>query len=259
MSTIYCIKCGSQIDTAASFCPFCGEAIPRLTNQCRYCGSEVRSNSKYCPKCGMSIIDEKKQSLGSIDYEKCPYCGEFLPSGMVNCPSCGNEIRGRKTAISLKEFTETLTATQDINMKIEDIKTFPIPNNKEDISDFMYLAVSNFRPDYYLANKNTEGIDNAWYVKIKQCYEKSINMFVHPEDKKTITDLYKNVNSQIERHKKKYIFMIILGIALIFLSLITMSFASASNVFMYLWEGMLAAGIAILVINSRNKNNKIGK
>ena len=50
----------------------------------------------------------------------------------------------RSVSQSIKEFSEKLIKTNDIEQQVLLIRSYPIPNTKEDILEFMILAKSNF-------------------------------------------------------------------------------------------------------------------
>ena len=106
---------------------------------CQNCGAELNDAAKFCDKCGSKVASfeepKKEQPIREGVVHKCPFCGEILPSNVGRCPTCGHEIRGREVLNSIKELTSKLDATDDDIKKIEIIKTFPIPSNKEDIME----------------------------------------------------------------------------------------------------------------------------
>lgn len=72
----------------------------------------------------------------------------------------------------MKEFSNNLLNTDEFGQKLEMIKTFPIPNSKEDIIEFMILASSNIG---YTEQKNKmdEAYEDAWVTKFMQGYQKA--------------------------------------------------------------------------------------
>ena len=65
--------------------------------------------------------------------------------------------------------------------KIEMINNFPVPNNKEDILEFIILACSRVNkkprmlgnPNWLIEKRDIEKYNNAWTTKIKQVYMKA--------------------------------------------------------------------------------------
>ena len=128
---------------------------------CRNCGTQLIDGAKFCQKCGCSVTSEntgytqRKQEFAGKLY-KCPHCGEVLKSFELNCPACGYELRGARASSVVKEFALKLEviesrreyekprglfaaaeAQQRVSktdeQKISLIKSFSVPNTKEDI------------------------------------------------------------------------------------------------------------------------------
>lgn len=112
------------------------------------------------------IIDQKKKEAFGLT---CPNCGKQVPPLTLKC-ECGYEFTNTKQSYSMQILSERLNAislTRDELKEIEDaakdekdakrsgflaskqiniISTFPVPNTKEDIIDFLSTSIS-------LANK----------------------------------------------------------------------------------------------------------
>lgn len=277
-----CSKCGEKLDKTSHFCPSCGTSIEKNNTTdpikviehiiCRKCGTKINADSKFCPSCGTSVIEtptpeikeDKKQR--KINAHKCSYCGEFLPSDALKCPSCGHEIRGRETTMSVAAFFDKISNIDDEQKKIEAIKLYPIPNNKEDITEFMFLATSSFDVDYYVTNKQGDSIANAWYTKIEQCYKKTVMMFADPSDIRIIEQLYKDIQLKTYQLKRLKFFMKIIGIVLIIVSLFMIGLSPRAEdgtaevtVLSYISLSIFGIGITLLVkgLKKKKTNNQI--
>jgi hypothetical protein len=144
--------------------------------------------------------------------KKCPYCSAQLQYDDITCPACGQEIRGRGVGNSVKEFFQAINQEMDEEKKISLIKTFPIPNERESIKEFMFLAISNFDAQYYATNMKKDSIASAWYTKIGQCYQKGISLLTDPKDLLEIETEYHIVKSRVSMVIKIRIGMIALGV-----------------------------------------------
>lgn len=176
-------------------------------NYCKNCGQKLEGNAKFCSNCGVKVdsgsinSDSKREILYEGYIHKCPNCGEILKSFEINCPSCGYEIRGSNVSNSVKEFAAKLEQIEskriikktkgifskavqsqvltDVDIqKISLIKSFPVPNTKEDMLEFMILASSNMNMktyDLYNTSKTKSEIETneAWLSKVQQVYEKA--------------------------------------------------------------------------------------
>jgi RNA polymerase subunit RPABC4/transcription elongation factor Spt4 len=280
-----CSDCGEKFDKLARFCPSCGASAkkPQIVEvekvveviRCRKCGVKMSADTKFCPACGTSVMEEVKPATPVIpvadekrarekQVHKCPICGEILPSDALKCPSCNNEIRGRETVTSVLNFFDKISNIEDENKKIEAIKMYPIPNNKEDITEFMFLACSNFDANYYATNKQGDSIANAWYTKIEQCYKKAIMMFTESVDIQKIEKLYKEIQITTNTIKRNKFTMTITGIGLIIISSIMIGLSptaedgsAASTPLSSISTIIFIIGIIILVIGlKKKKTNK---
>ena len=101
--------------------------------------------------------------------------------------------------------------------KISLIRSFSIPNTKEDIFEFMILAASNIDLKLYgLGNQGVitasqRAVSDAWLSKFEQAYEKASFSFATSPDFRVIKDIYDKKLKQLKR-KKLELLMLILGI-----------------------------------------------
>ena len=97
---------------------------------------------------------------------KCPSCGETVDSFVTNCFSCGHEFRGSENRSKVKELVLALKKIEDYEWENNPyngnngqprfdpmvrngiaskqcslIENFPIPNTKEDLLEFLSLAM----------------------------------------------------------------------------------------------------------------------
>ena len=202
---------------------------------CMNCGKELPDGAKFCLECGTKLgdIKEDKTEKRETTYEgtiyRCPNCGDILGAYESICKSCGYERRGTKATNSSQELCQKL---QEIEMKrpankrtvlrdpeaegeiisktdqqkIDLIKNFPIPNTKEDMYEFLVLALSNVDTRTYgLAGGSTthKAISNAWYAKLEQAYTKARVSFGKQSDFSEISAIYQEKHREIAAVKKK--------------------------------------------------------
>lgn len=164
---------------------------------CSNCGEQISDNAKFCSECGSKNIgksssENRQQEYAGKSY-KCPSCGESLKSFVMVCPSCGYELRGSKATETLKIFETRYSQLRKPQEKIDYIKTFAIPNTKEDVLEFMILASANIDPDAFEVDKENSidaRVSNAWIAKMEQAYQKSQLLFEETSEFIKIQKLY---------------------------------------------------------------------
>lgn len=170
---------------------------------CSNCGAQLQDGARFCGKCGKGI---EKVARRNIVYEgelhQCPRCGESINAFSNACPSCGHEFRDAEVAKSIKEFVEKLEAANTIELQVSLILHYPIPNTKEDVTEFMILACSR------ISNSVPERLLEAWKAKIEQCYRKARLVFRNEKEFAEIQMLYKKAvqkmgNVQIAKTTKQ--------------------------------------------------------
>ena len=214
----YCMNCGKQLPDGAQFCSDCGTAIGKA-----------------------SAENPQRKTVYEGELHKCPNCGELINAFVTICPACNYELRGAKASSIVKEFADKLEQiertreTQKSNsligrlygsdgqltktdeQKISLIRSFSIPNTKEDIFEFMILAASNIDLKLYgLGNQGVitasqRAVSDAWLAKFEQAYEKASFSFATAQDLEGIKDIHDKKMKQLKR-KRLEVPMLILGI-----------------------------------------------
>lgn len=212
---------------------------------CSNCGEELSGKAKFCPNCGQPVgqtvnRNQRKQSFQG-EIIKCPNCGEILDSFQTVCPSCGFEFRNAQSSNAVKIFEQKLekleenrqpdviagglkgflglekTQIDHTDEKILSlIRSFNVPNTKEDVWEFMILASSNINLSAISANESGDaGADSyedlnamlarndAWIAKMKQVYAKARISFGSEEEFQKIQRLYNETLDAIEKAQKE--------------------------------------------------------
>ena len=218
------------------FCPYCGTKLDEGARFCKNCGKAVSDTAEQTPKAQQPESPDGNPSERKTVYEgyihKCPNCGEVLDSFAVNCPTCGYEFRGVKGAISVREFAKKLeeientrptsrfgfkkifenqnTVNETDMKKISLIRSFVIPNTKEDMLEFLILASSNINlqryNDFEAISESEKAVSDAWQAKFEQAYEKAKLSFGDTPEFEKIHAIYKKKTGEVEKSKKKRVY-----------------------------------------------------
>ena len=203
---------------------------------CINCGQMLAEGVHFCSNCGVAVGEtntgtSQRKTVYDGELYKCPNCAERLDSFMTVCSTCGYELRGAKGASVVKEFAEKLEQIESVRIeankfnsvmegvfgkfnktdeqKINLIRSFAIPNTKEDIFEFMILAASNIDLKLYGSTDATDkssskrAISDAWLAKFEQAYEKAKFSFAMSPDFLNIKEIYDKKISQLEQEERR--------------------------------------------------------
>lgn len=225
---LFCTNCGEKNNIGARFCQSCG--MPLGTEK-----QDIRIKEPHKENIQSTYSERRQEYAGKII--KCPNCGETLRSFVTVCPSCGHEFRDSKPSSAVREFErklEEIESTRQPSSKISGIanafglgilnktdevkesliRNFSVPNNKEDIFEFMILAASNIDIAAF-SNINSGGntnlgdkqamlkISKAWLAKLEQAYNKAKLSFGSDSDFGKIENIYITKTKEIRKVKIK--------------------------------------------------------
>lgn len=178
---------------------------------CTECGQQLAEGAKFCFKCGAKVCavntTHTNQRITVYDGEihKCPNCGEILSSFVGNCPSCGYELRNAAVSSVFSQFVGELDRVTTNKEREYLIRAFPVPNTKEDIFEFLILALSN------VATETNRSVFSAWEMKLEQCYHKAM-LVLSPNDCVYVNKLHKEATQKIKTRKFLLVFKFIVSI-----------------------------------------------
>lgn len=99
-------------------------------------------------------MEQKAAQEALSKVRKFPACGSIVANLQTKCPTCGHEfsnVQANKSIQKLADMINEFNATEVVPEKREQritsmIKSFPIPTSKEDILEFLFMAVPNAKP-----------------------------------------------------------------------------------------------------------------
>lgn len=231
-SVRFCSYCGTSLDEGDRFCKSCGETILGVDHSVPETEAILRTSREE------SLVEysTERKTVYEGNLHKCPNCGETLQSFVVNCPTCDYELRNTEKSISAREFSykldeiersrsgkvlsikerynNQLVLSEIDERKISLIRSFVIPNTKEDLFEFLVLASSNICVKFE-ALPPEKAVSEAWEAKFEQAYEKAKLSFGHTQEFEKIQMLYENKKSKIKKNNRKYIYFLVGMIAFI--------------------------------------------
>lgn len=210
---------------------------------CVNCGEKISDEAKFCSKCGTAVAktDENNQNQLRLSLEgesqECPNCGEIISSFESKCRACGFELQNLQTSDAVQELADTIanieaarglkkdsTATaflkrfnlvkeEEINATDKSIanviRSYIIPNTKEDAFEFMTLAAANIDIHVLRKSANTpeeksrKYITEAWKAKFDQVYQKAKIVFGDNPDFYKIESIYFEKENEIRAIEEK--------------------------------------------------------
>jgi hypothetical protein len=156
----------------------------------------------------------KPKSNKEGDMKKCPSCGAPTSSFTTKCPDCGHEFRNIEAVSSISKLHSELQRAEVeernrsrswvekldgelavlkavANRQKMIISSFPVPNSKEDILEFLSVSSSEAQiKTGFTLNKNIDPktiIKQAWRSKCEQIILKA--RFSMKEDKVTLAEI----------------------------------------------------------------------
>lgn len=205
---------------------------------CQKCGAQLADGAAFCASCGTPVgstgTENQRRQVYEGEIRKCPSCGQPLESFQAVCPSCGHELRNVKTATSVQKLADQIaeaekkrmqksegkasiwnqlqrgTQLDNIDISIANmVNTFPIPNAKEDIVEFLFMASNNITSlsitsaDDAYSFRSKETRRNAWNSKIEEAYEKAKLSFPSDPLFAKVQEIYDKTHNKAQKEAKK--------------------------------------------------------
>ena len=181
---------------------------------CTNCGQQLAEGAKFCSACGNKVDissafqSGQRKTVYDGEIHKCPNCGSLLDSFKLRCQLCGYELRGNKGSSTVQRFADEIKQIEQEGGKgvgqrlITHISTFPIPNSKEELLEFLILSSSKIDADRYKEDtaKIKKEISDAWRSKFEQAYYKALIAFANEPTLSVVQEIYRTKMQEIERN-----------------------------------------------------------
>lgn len=222
----YCTNCGTKLVDGDVFCGNCGKRIEAAAAPCE----PVSPQAPATPQAPVppqatekpAIPTEEsappvKERKSKSKIERCPACGEIVDKNAVICPSCGYGIRdvadgsiallsqkldlieSKRPQKRKKDENDTISATDE--RKISLIRSWPIPNSKDDLIEFAAMASGNCIAPPKLGIDRIAAEDalaEAWHSKFDQAYAKAEHLFGDSDEFALLMDLKADIRKRTD-------------------------------------------------------------
>lgn len=212
----YCANCGTKLVEGDVFCGNCGKRIEAATAPFEPVFPQATEKPAIPTEESTPPVKERK-SKSKI--ERCPACGEIVDKNAIICPSCGYAIRdvadGSIALLSQKldliESTRPQKSKRDKSYvisatderKISLIRSWPIPNNKDDLIEFAAMASGNCIAPPHSYRTAEDALADAWRSKFDQAYAKAEHLFGDSEDFAMIKDLKTGIQKKTHISRRR--------------------------------------------------------
>lgn len=133
------------------------------------------------------------------DVRKCPACGAMVPSLAGVCPECGFEFTGLEANLSSQKLAEQLLEVNDLQKKKELIVTFPIPNTKADLFEFL----TSMQPRMRDVN---DPLAASYFKKYEECINKAKVTFANDPNLRPFVESFEEEKKALKRKQAFHTF-----------------------------------------------------
>ncbi|MDB9775616.1 hypothetical protein OAB47_05220 [Vicingaceae bacterium] len=152
---------------------------------------------------------KQKEKVGNV--KTCPACGATVKSFTTKCLDCGHEYRATKGVSSIITLTEKIGTIDPNILNYNDviegiISNFPIPNNKEDLLEFIAVGISK-------AGGFEASIKKTWADKADEAINKLEIISINDLTFKPHVDNYRKMLRKKKIKSNMNMFFLLLGVA----------------------------------------------
>lgn len=130
----------------------------------------------------------KSDKYGEI--RKCPACGALIKAFQAKCPECGYEFASIEANLSSKKLADKLNGSFLGMQKKTIIESFPIPNTKADLLEFL----TSMKPHI----NDGSSLSSAYWKKYQECINKAQISFPNDKDFQGFYDTFEQDKKRIK-------------------------------------------------------------
>lgn len=130
------------------------------------------------------------------DVRKCPACGAIVGAFKGACPECGYEFSNVDANLSSKKLYDTLAKETSTQKKKEIIETFPLPNTKADLLEFLTALKPRIQDV-------SDAYSGAYLKKYAECIEKVKVAFANDKMLAPFIVDFDRIQDKINQKKRK--------------------------------------------------------
>ncbi len=122
----------------------------------------------------------KSDKYGEV--RKCPACGALIKAFQAKCPECGYEFANIEANLSSKKLADQLNGAFLGMQKRTIIESFPVPNTKADLLEFL----TSMKPHI----NDGSSLSSAYWKKYQECINKAQISFPNDKDFQSFYDTF---------------------------------------------------------------------
>lgn len=180
----FCNKCGNKLEPGDLYCGVCGSLAP-LSNI-----ADEEEPAKKQTSCSGTDQHEGESKKGRKKKEKKGSSVALLSEKL-------DLIESERPEKLAKEVKDVISATDE--RKINLIRTWPIPDDRDDLFELMVMASGNCIPSTRIDNDriaSEDALSDAWRSKFDQVYAQAERLFGKSEDFSQFRSLKSEVQSK---------------------------------------------------------------
>lgn len=128
------------------------------------------------------------------DVKKCPACGAIIQSYQGICQECGYAFENTDANLSSMKLYELLLKENNTRKMQYIIETFPIPNTKADLLEFLTALKPRIMD-------TASAFSEAYYKKYAECIEKAKVAYIGDKQLQLFIEDFEKLKKEIKKRK----------------------------------------------------------